>query len=305
MKETKWIWKNGKLIDWNQATTHVLSHGLHYGSAVFEGVRAYETPKGPAIFKAKEHYDRLINSAKLYKFKVPFTSEELIDATKNLIIKNELKSCYIRPLVYCGYGDLGISPGKNPIETIIAAWNWGTYLGEEGLTKGVRCKMSSWKRIDSQIVPTQSKCVGNYANSILAKQEAIECGFDEAILLNLKGTVAEGPGENIFMVKDGILKTPPVSDQILNGLTRQSIIEIATSNGFIVKEESILKDELLLADELFFTGTAAEITPIREIDNYTIGNGLRGPVTKQVQDEFFSAVKGQSQKWSNWLTYCS
>lgn len=305
MKETAYIWKNGEFINWADATTHVLTHALHYGTAVFEGVRAYETPKGPAIFRAKEHYDRLIDSGKIHQMGCPFTSEELLNATKELINKNNLKSCYIRPLVYYGYKEMGLNPRKNPIDVIIAAWEWGTYLGDEGIENGIRCKISSWNRLDSRVMPPLAKCGANYANSALAKMEALDEGYDEAILLNINGHVAEGPGENIFIIKNGKVITPPVSDNVLDGITRNTIIEILTNLGYSVQERSVIRDELFIADELFFTGTAAEVTPIREINGRVIGSGSRGPITKQVQETFFNAVKGQDDTYSKWLTYTS
>ncbi len=304
MKPTPYIWKNGQLIDWESATTHVLTHALHYGTAVFEGIRAYETPKGPAIFRAKEHYERLADSAKINLMTVPYSVDDMITATTLLIRENKLHSCYIRPLWYYGYGAMGLNPGKNPIDTIIAAWEWGTYLGEEGITNGIRCKISSWNRIDGRMLSTLAKTTANYANSALARMEATQCGYDEAILLNINGTVSEGPGENIFMIKDGAIFTPPSSDNALNGITAQSAITFAKDLGYTVTHRSISRDELFVADELFFTGTAAEITPIREIDGRQIGIGKRGPITTQIQSTFFDAVSGKNPKYEAWLTRC-
>ena len=301
MKPTSTIWKNGKLIKWEDATTHVLSHGLHYGTGVFEGVRAYDTPKGPAIFRSNEHYKRLVNSAKLIYMDSPYTANELIQATKELIKSNQLTSCYIRPLLYYGYGEMGLNPGKNTVDTVIAAWEWGTYLGEEGLKSGITCKISSWNRIDSRIIPPLAKSTANYLNSALAKMEAIRCGYDEAILLNINGNIAEGPGENLFLVKDNCVYTVPVTDNALHGITSQSVIQIAKDLGYAFSFKSLIRDELFLADELFFTGTAAEVTPIREIDGITIGEGKRGPVTQKLQQAFFDAVKGKDARYSHWL----
>ena len=292
MKESKHIWKNGSFIPWKDATTHVLTHALHYGTGVFEGIRAYNTPKGPAIFRGKEHYDRLYESAKIILMKAPYSSEELLEVTKELIANNNLESCYIRPLFYYGYGEMGLNLRNNVVDTIIACWEWGSYLGEEGLEKGIRCKISSWNRSDSRIAPPLSKTTANYINSALAKQEALNCGFEEAILLNLNGTIAEGPGENIFVIKDKKICTPPLSDNALNGITRRSIIQIAQDMNYTVEEKSVSRDELFLADELFFTGTAAEVTPIREIDSRVIGSGKRGPITTEIQKTYFDAVKG-------------
>ncbi len=303
MEKTPFIWKNGQWIAWEEATTHVLTHTLHYGTGVFEGIRAYETEKGSAIFKARDHFERLLHSARIYEIKLSYTVDDLILAAKDLLRKNGLSSCYIRPLVYYGFREMGLNPGKNPVEVIIAAWKWGTYLGEEGLKHGVRCKISSWTRIDGRMLPTMAKCCANYANSALAKLEALNCGYDEAILLNLKGTIAEGPGENIILVKDGKLCTPPLSDQILFGITCQSAIQIAKDLGYEVEFRSITREELFLADELFFTGTAAEITPIREIDGRVIGSGTRGPITERIQSQFFAIVHGKDNRYANWLDY--
>jgi branched-chain amino acid aminotransferase len=302
MKPSLYIWKNGELIPWEQATVHVMTHALHYASAVFEGMRAYETDKGPAIFRAKEHFVRLENSAKIYHMKPPFTVEQMTEATQQLIKANQLKSCYIRPIWYYGYGKMGLNPGTNPVEAVIAAWEWGSYLGEEGLAKGIRCKISSWARVDSRVLPATAKSAANYANSALANIEAKNSGFDEAIQLSINGTVSEGPGENIFMIKDGALFTPPSSDNALQGITAQSAAKIAQDLGYSVTSRSIGRDELFTADELFFTGTAAEITPIRDIDGRTIGKGSRGPITEAIQSTFFDAVKGKNPAYASWLT---
>lgn len=302
MKTTPFIWKNGEFIAWENATTHVLTHALHYGTAVFEGVRAYNTVDGPAIFRAKEHYDRLTASAKILFLKPPYTANDMINATKELLKKNELKSCYIRPIYYCGYGEMGLNPLKNSLDAVIAAWEWGAYLGEESLEKGVRCKMSSWARLDSRILPPMAKSAANYLNSALAKVEAIQCGFDEAILLNVNGTVAEGPGENIFVIKDGKIFTPPNSDCALPGITSQSATKIAQDLGYSVERRSLIRDDLFTADEIFFTGTAVEITPVREIDGRVIGEGKRGPITENIQKIFFDAVNGRLPQYQNWLT---
>jgi len=302
MITTPWIWKNGNFIKWEDATTHVLTHALHYGTAVFEGIRAYETPNGPAIFQAKAHYQRLLDSAKIYLMPQTYDVDTLIKVTQDLLGRNGLSSYYIRPLLYAGYGKMGMTPGQNPTDLIIAAWGWGSYLGEEGLESGIRCKISSWNRIDARTLPPLAKCTANYANSILAKQEALSCGFDEAILLNLNGTVSEGPGENIFLIKNGEIFTPPASDAALLGITAQSVMQMAKDFGYKISYRSISRDELYIADELFFTGTAAEITPIREIDGRIIGAGNRGPITTHIQSEFFKIVKGQNPNYSHWLT---
>ena len=303
MKPTAYIWKNGQLIPWHEATTHVMTHALHYGTGVFEGIRAYQTDSGPAIFRAQEHFTRLVNSGKIYQMALPYSAEELIQATRLLIQENKLQSCYIRPLAYYGYGAMGLNPGKNPIDTIIAAWEWGSYLGEEGLKAGIRCKMSSWARIDSRALPPLAKSTANYANSALAKMEALSCGFDEAILLNINGYVSEGPGENIFVIKDNQLFSPPPSDSALLGITADSAIQIAKSLGIPFSFRSMIRDELFVADELFFTGTAAEVTPIREIDGRVIGSGKRGPITEKIQTKFFEVVQGKTPEFSHWLTH--
>jgi branched-chain amino acid aminotransferase len=302
MQETAYIWKDNQLIPWNEAKVHVLTHALHYGTGVFEGVRAYNTPKGPAIFRALDHFKRLKDSARIYLMPFKYTEEELIEATKKLIKENKVGSCYIRPLIYRGYGVMGLNSQQAPIETIIALWEWGTYLGDEGLAKGIRCKVSSWRRIDSQILPAMAKSTANYANSVLAKQEAITCGYDEAIMLNAVGNVSEGPGENIFMIKDNKLVTPQLSDGILMGITAQSVVQIAKDMGLEVTVRSIPREELFLADEVFFTGTAAEITPIREIDDRIIKSNGRGPITEKIQTKFFEIVEGKDAKYAHWLT---
>jgi branched-chain amino acid aminotransferase len=302
MKETTYIWKNGSLINWKDATTHVLSHALHYGTGVFEGIRAYKTVNGTAVFRIKDHYQRLLNSAKIIQMPTPYSVDELISATTHLIKENKLKSCYIRPLSYFGYGEMGLNPGNNPVDTIIAAWEWGTYLGEEGLKKGIRCKISSWNRLDSRISPPLAKSTANYLNSALAKQEALSCGFDEAILLNINGTIAEGPGENIFIVQNETLYTPYAAENALPGITAQSVKDIAKTLGLTVIEKPLIRDELFLADELFFTGTAAEVTPIREIDGRCIGNGKRGPITQKIQTQFFDITSGKVDSPNDWLT---
>jgi len=304
MKESKYIWKNGQLIPWRDATTHVLTHGLHYGTGVFEGIRAYKTDNGPAIFKLTAHTKRLHDSGKIYTMPIPYSVEELNNACIDVIKQNDLESGYIRPLAYYGYGEMGLNPKKNPVDVIVAAWEWGTYLGEEGISKGIRCKMSSWTRLDSRIMPPLAKATANYANSALAKMEAVDCGYDEAILLNTNGLVSEGPGENIFLIKDGKLYTTPPSSNALLGITSQSIIQIAQDMGIEFAYRDMIRDELFLADELFFTGTAAEITPIREIDGRIIGTGKRGPVTEKVQSTYFAAVAGKVKKYEHWLTYC-
>ena len=301
MKESKLIWMSGKVVDWKDAKIHVLSHGLHYGTAVFEGIRAYQTDKGPAIFRLEEHYERLYDSAKIIQMEIPFDKDTLINATCNLISDNKLDSCYIRPIAYFGYNELGLNPGENPVEVGIAMWEWGTYLGQDGLENGIRCKISSWTRLDSRIMSPHAKTAANYVNSGFAKREALSCGYDEAILLNSNGFIAEGPGENLFLIKDNVIYTPPIQDCVLKGITANSVITIAKNLGYEVEHKSLIRDELFLADELFFTGTAAEVTPIREVDERIIGSGKRGPITEKIQSEFFDIVHGKKSAYSDWL----
>ncbi|MGA8164607.1 MAG: branched-chain amino acid transaminase [Waddliaceae bacterium] len=303
MKESAWIWKNGELLAWEKATTHVLTHALHYGTAVFEGIRAYRTEKGPAIFRGREHFTRLIHSANIYQMPPPYTAEELEEAAKQLIKVNQHHSCYIRPLYYYGYRELGVNPEGNPVDAVIAAWEWTAYHGEKASEQGIRCKMSSWCRIESRILPTHAKCTANYANSVLAKREALDCGYDEAILLNMAGNVSEGTGENLFLVKEGKVFTPPDSDGPLPGITRETVRQIAKDLAIPCTSKSIARDELFLADELFFTGTAAEVTPIREVDGRMIGNGRRGAITETIQQRYFAIVHGQEEAYHKWLTF--
>jgi branched-chain amino acid aminotransferase len=298
IQEVKKIWMNGKMVDWHDAKIHVLTHALHYGSAVFEGIRAYKTAEGPAVFRLTDHIARLRNSAKIYFMDIPYTDEELIAATKELVKVNELDSCYIRPLVYRGYGEMGLNPLNADVDVSIACWPWGAYLGEEGIKHGIRAKVSSYRRIDANILPPASKASGNYLNSILAKVEIIHAGYDEAVMLNGPGFVTDGPGENIFMVKDGVLYTPPTHAGALEGLTRDSLITIANDLGYPVVEDNLVRSDLYLADEAFYSGTAAEVVPIREIDNRVIGEP--GPITKALQDVFFKAIKGEVEQYMDW-----
>jgi len=301
LERTEKIWMDGKFVDWDEAKVHVLTHALHYGTAVFEGMRCYETDEGPAIFRLWDHLDRLYNSAKIHMMRIPYGIEELAKAIKETIKVNEIKECYIRPIAYYGYGEMGLNPKKNPVNVAIAVWPWGTYLGEEGLRRGVRCKISSWLRVDTRMLPPLAKATANYLNSVLAKLEAIDCGYDEAILLNSNGYIAEGSGENVFIVKDGSISTPPLSSGALYGYTRDSIEELARDLSIPIFERDILREELLMADEAFLTGTAAEVTPIREVDGRTIGSGSIGPITKRLQEKFFQVVRGKDQKYKKWL----
>jgi len=301
LKKTEKIWMDGKFVDWDEAKVHVLTHALHYGTAVFEGMRCYETDEGPAIFRLWDHLERLYNSAKIHMMKITYGKEELAKAIKETIKINRVRECYIRPIAYYGYGEMGLNPRGNPINVAIAVWPWGAYLGEEGLKRGVRCKISSWIRIDTRTLPPLAKATANYLNSVLAKLEAIECGYDEAILLNSNGFIAEGSGENIFIVKGGILLTPPTSSGALYGYTRDSIIELARDLSIPVVERDILREELFMADEAFLTGTAAEVTPIREVDGREIGSGSIGPITERLQGKFFQVVRGRDPRYKKWL----
>jgi branched-chain amino acid aminotransferase len=297
------IWMDGRLVDWADAKVHVLSHALHYGSGVFEGIRAYATDRGPAVWHLDAHLERMIASGAIYHMDIPFSKDELILATKDVIRANGLDSCYVRPIAFRGYGEMGVNPLMAPVNVVIAVWPWGAYLGEDALEQGVRVKVSSWKRADQNTLPSAAKASGGYLVSILAKVESLKAGYDEAVLLNHEGYVAEGSGENVFVVKDGVLSTPPTSVSALGGITRGSVMTIARDRGYEVRERNLVRSDLYLADEVFFTGTAAELTPIREVDDRTVGEGHRGPVTKELQDAFFAATKGQDERYASWLTY--
>ena len=296
------IWFNGQLIEWRDAKTHVLTHTLHYGMGVFEGVRAYETAEGPAIFRLQEHTKRLFNSAKILGMKLPYTQDEINQAHIDVVKANNLHSCYFRPMAYYGAAKLGVAPQADDVQVILAAWPWGAYLGEEGMKRGIRVRVSSFTRHQPNIHMIKAKANGNYLNSILANTEAIRDGYDEAILLDAQGYVAEGSGENIFVVNEGRLYTPAL-DVALDGITRKSVIAIAEEMGLPVIEKRITRDELYAADEVFFTGTAAEVTPIREIDNREIGIGERGPITTEIQQRYFDIVEGKNPAYRHWLTY--
>jgi branched-chain amino acid aminotransferase len=301
MLETEKIWMNGELIDWADARIHVGAHGLHYGTGVFEGVRCYETKRGPAVFRLTEHIKRLHNSAKLLYMEIPYTVEELRGASLDVIGVNGLPECYLRPMAFYGYGELGVSTKGNPVEVVIMSWPWGTYLGEEGLKNGIRCKVSSWKRVGANTIPHASKATGIYLNSVLAVTEANQAGYDEAILLTDDGFVADGSGENVFIVHNGTIKTPPLSTSILPGITRDAVIQIAQDLGYPVQETNLIRSDLYLADEVFMCGTAAEVTPVREIDGHLIA--APGPVTLKIQTAYLDTVRGKSERWSHWLEY--
>jgi branched-chain amino acid aminotransferase len=304
VEPTKKIWMDGSFVDWDKAQVHVLSHTLHYGLGAFEGIRCYDSVRGPAIFRLPEHLDRLLQSAHIAGIKVPFSRAELKQAIIDTVKINELRECYIRPLIYLGYGEMGINNAANPVCVAIAAWPWGAYLGEGALAKGIRVKVSSFTRHHVNVMMTKAKIVGNYANSQLAKMEAVNSGYDEAIMLDPQGNVAEGSGENIFIVRRGEIKTPALT-AILEGITRNSIVDLARHMGLTVHETILSRDELYIADEVFFTGTAAELTPIREVDDRSIGSGRPGPLTAKLQEAFFRVVQGKDDAFQDWLTYIS
>jgi branched-chain amino acid aminotransferase len=298
------IWMDGEFVDWEDAQVHVLTHGLHYGTGIFEGVRCYDTEEGPAIFRWEEHLDRFYASGKPYDMEIPFSREELTEATVELIRRQELESCYIRPVAFYGYHQLGVSPGDCPVRVAVACWPWGTYLGEDALENGIEVMVSSWRKHASSQIPTNAKTTGLYVNSMLAGEEARRNGYREAIVLNKEGQVAEGPGENLFLVRDGEIYTPGLSQSILDGITRQSVITVAREQGYTVHDDAVIsRGELNTADELFFTGTAAEVTPIRKVDNVTIGSGTRGPVTEEIQSAFFDLVERRTDAHDDWFRY--
>jgi branched-chain amino acid aminotransferase len=303
MQELEKIWMNGELIDWADAKIHVGSHGLHYGSGVFEGIRAYETPKGSAVFRLTEHLQRLQNSAQLLNMKLPYTVADLHGASTELIRTNGVAECYLRPLAFFGYGELGVAAADNPVDVVIMSWPWGTYLGAEGIEKGIRAKISSWARVGPNVIPHVAKATGIYLNSMLAVMEANRAGYDEAILLTQDGFVADGSGENVFLVKDGTIYTPDLSASILPGITRDTIIQISQDLGFSVVQKQLIRTDLYLADEVFMTGTAAEVTPLREVDDQPIGPP--GPVTLAIQKAYLDTVRGKSERWSHWLEYAT
>lgn len=297
------IWIDGEMVDWKDAKIHALSHVIHYGTSVFEGIRVYGNENGTCVFRLEEHVKRLFDSAKVYKMDIPFTEKEIADAIIETVRENGLTSCYVRPIAFRGYGELGVSPFGCPVNVVIAAWEWGSYLGEEGMANGVDVGVSSWRKPAPDTFPTLAKCGANYMNSQLAKMEAIDNGYDEAIMLDYQGFVSEGSGENIFLVENGVLHTPSMASSNLRGITRDSIIKLAGSLGLEVVEETISRERLYLADEVFFTGTAAEVTPIRSIDHRSIGIGKRGPITEEIQKTFFEIVEAKRDDEFGWLTY--
>lgn len=297
-----YVWRNGELIPWEQATIHVMSHVVNYGSSVFEGVRCYNTKRGPGIFRLPEHIERLINSARIYRMPIPYSAEEIIDACKQLVSANQYKECYLRPLMFRGYGHFGVNPFPAPVDTYVCAWQWGKYLGPEAIEEGVDVCVSSWTRIAPNTMPSMAKAGANYMNSQLIKMEAKVNGFVEGIALDAQGYISEGSGENIFLVKNGTVMTPPLYSTILPGITRDTVIKICENLAIPVVERAIPREMLYIADEVFFTGTAAEITPIRSVDKVTVGAGRRGPVTELVQKQFFDVVSGEAEDNFGWLT---
>ncbi len=295
------IWMDGQMVDWRDAKVHVLTHTLHYGCGVFEGLRAYQTPQGTAIFRLEDHTRRLLNSAKILRMSIPFGFDDILEAQKAVVRANQLASCYVRPLSWIGDRKLGISPRGNTIHLMVAAWAWGAYLGDDGLARGIRVKISSYTRHHVNITMTQAKAVSNYTNSILANMEATDDGYDEAMLLDASGFVSEGAGENLFVIKDGVVYTPDLSAGALNGITRSTVLHICRDLGLEVVQKRITRDEVYICDEAFFTGTAAEVTPIRELDRIPLGCGSRGPITEKIQNAFFDIVNGRNAKYAHWL----
>jgi branched-chain amino acid aminotransferase len=299
VEKSEWIWMNGEFVAWDSANVHVLSHGLHYGSGVFEGIRCYETESGPAVFRHREHLERLANSAELVYMQLPYETEEIRAATHELIRRNGLNSCYIRPIAFRGYGEMGLYAQTAPVDVAVAVWPWGSYLGEEGKRQGVRAKVSSWRRISPAGLIPHAKATGQYLNSILAKTETARAGYEEAIMLDERGFVCEGSGENIFLVRDGAIVTPPHAASILDGVSRRSVIQIARDLGYKVSERDLARAELYLAEEAFLCGTAAELVPVREIDDHSLGEP--GEITRVIQAKFEDALHGRAQEYAEWL----
>jgi len=300
---TKYIWFNGELVPWENATVHVMTHALHYGSSVFEGVRCYNTPKGPAVFRLTPHTRRLFDSAKIYRMELPYSQAQISDACKAVVRENGLNSAYLRPLVWRGYGELGVMPLKNPVEVMVAAVEWGAYLGAEALENGVDVAVSSWTRMAPNTLPSMAKAGGNYLSSQLIVMEAQRHGYAEGIALDTNGNLSEGSGENLFVIRDGVIATPPLTAALLPGITRDTIMTLARELGHEVREQNLPREALYLADELFFTGTAAEVSPIRSVDGITIGAGKRGPITTSVQKAFFGLFNGETEDKWGWLEY--
>jgi branched-chain amino acid aminotransferase len=304
VKHFQKVWHNGEFIPWNEATIHVASHVVSYASCLFEGIRCYDTPQGPGIFRLKEHTDRLVNSCKIYRMELEFTRDQLAQAMVELVRVNDVKHCYLRPVIFRGFGEVGVNPLKNPIEIYLLAWEWGKYLGDEALRQGVDVCVSSWQRIAPNTLPAIAKSAANYMNAQLVKMEALTNGYVEGISLDASGHVSEGSGENLFIVRDDKILTPPLSSSILPGITRDSVITLAHELGYTVSEQAISREMLYIADEVFFTGTAAEITPIRSVDRIVVGKGRPGPITLTLQERFLSIVQGQAEDKYGWLTLC-
>jgi branched-chain amino acid aminotransferase len=302
LQATEKIWMNGSFVKWDDAKVHILTHSLHYGTGVFEGIRCYKADSGPAVFRLPEHVDRLFDSAHILQMEMPFTREAVTAAILETIRVNKIEACYIRPLAYIGYGAMGVFPKENPVQVSIAVWPWGSYLGDEGVKNGIRTKISSFSRPHVNATMVRAKTTANYANSLLAKREALKDGYDEAILLDTDGYVAEGSGENVFMVRKGVIKTPPLTS-ILEGVTRDTVMQLAAERGMRLVEERFTRDEFYVADEAFFTGTAAEVTPIRELDGRRIGDGRPGTMTRRLQETFFAIVRGRDDRYRSWLAY--
>jgi len=305
LKQFEKVWHNGKFIPWDEATIHVASHVVSYGSCLFEGIRCYDTPAGPGIFRLKEHTDRLVDSCKIYRMELEFSRDQLAQAMVELVLVNNIKHCYIRPVIFRGFGEVGVSPLKNPIEIYLLAWEWGKYLGEDALRQGVDVCISSWQRIAPNTLPAIAKAAANYMNSQLIKMEAITNGYTEGISLDTSGHVSEGSGENLFVIRGGKIFTPPLASSILPGITRNSVITLAQELGYTVIEQALSREMLYIADEVFFTGTAAEITPIRSVDRIVVGKGQPGPLTRNLQARFLSIVQGQAEDKYGWLTLCT
>ena len=301
--ETEKIWMDGRLVDWKDANIHVLTHGLHYGSGVFEGIRAYQTDNGPAIFRLEDHIARLFDSAKIFMIEIPFSQSEIVDAAKAVVTENKLESCYMRPIVFLGYGEMGLNPLPCPVSVAIAAWPWGAYLGDDGTQNGIRLKVSSWQRHAPNALPPAAKGTGMYLNSSMAKVEAVKAGYDEAILMSSQGYVSECTGENLFVIKKGEIFTPPTSAGALEGITQSSVIRFAKDLGYEVSVENLLRSDLYTADEIFLCGTAAEVVPVSSVDDRVAGDGKPGPVTKALQSMYFDAVRGRLDAYKDWNTY--
>ncbi len=303
MEATDYIWMNGELVPWDKAQVHVLTHGLHYGTGIFEGIRAYETERGAAVFRLTDHMERFVRGSKAIGMPMKYSVEELVDVCKEVTRVNGLASGYIRPVAFYGSGAMGLNPAGAGVHVVVAAWEWGAYLGEEGVQNGIRVAVSSWRRIDQQSLMPNAKVTGGYINSVLAKTAAVKAGYDEAILLNLDGVVTEGSGENLFLVRDGIVYSPPTSAGALDGLTRDAVATMLRDSGYEVREATITRTDLYYADEIFFTGTAAEVTPVREVDDRSVGTGKPGPVTRVAQEMFMNTVTGKDERYASWLEY--